>query len=79
MFLVKKDYIVEILAPLAIPNSCGCTIIKIGCLAFTLVLIYWPPNCFKEDTQKLLDALECIFSTNKNVTILGDFNLPGIN
>ena len=80
MFLVKKYYnAVEITAPLTIPNSCDCTIIKVGCLASTLVLIFQPQNCSKEDTLQLLDALECIFLTTKNVTLLGDFNLPGIN
>ena len=58
MFLVKRDYnAVEITAPLTIPNSRDCTIIKIRCLASTLVLIYRPPNYFKEDTLQLLDAL----------------------
>ena len=80
MFLAKKDYnAVEITAPLTKPNSCDCTIIKIGCLASTLVFIYRPPNCSKEETLQLIDALECILSANENVTILGDFNLPGIN
>ena len=80
MFLVKKDYnAVKITAPLTIPNSCDCTIIKIGCLASALVSIYRPLNYSKEDTLQLLDALECILSANKNVSILGDFNLPGLN
>ena len=57
MFLLKKDYnAVEITAPLTVPNSYDCTIIKIEYLASTLVLIYRPPNCSKEDTLQLLDA-----------------------
>ena len=61
IFLIKKAYYaVEIAAPLTIPNSYDCTIIKIGCLASTLVLIYRPPNFSKEDNLQLIDALECI-------------------
>ena len=66
MFLVKKDYnAVEITTLLTIPNSYDYTIIKIRCLSSTLVLIYRPPNCSKEDTLQLLDALECILLANK--------------
>ena len=80
MFFIKKDdNAVEITASLTILNSCDRTIIKIGCLASNHVLIYRPLNCTKEDILQLLDALACILSANKNLTILGDFNLPGIN
>lgn len=58
----------------------GCKILLSNCIHLFVFVLYIPPNIRVNDFQHFLSIFEtCDYTANKNICIIGDFNIPSYN
>ncbi len=79
MFFDPSFSVLQLAAPPLTPDSCQLLPIVDVSSGHCWILVYRPPRTCAEDTRQLFASIEELLSNHRNVTILGDFNLPDIN